>query len=241
MPLCDGFETGGGSLDASIWTVVRETWNTDASIGVTVDSTVAHRGKYSVKVVGGNDYSKHIFVRSTAPATLASASVVFGRFYVRLQTALTASHIGFMLLHETAANLDLRMGGQGSGNQGVLMWNRQPGPGDPTLPSMSPVGISKSVPLPTGDTWTCIEFRLDADKGTLHTWVNGDDQQVPGLQADGDPTPDLDAEWLGSVNKDSPWHPRVDDLRLGWEPYGGGSNTLWFDDVAFGATRIGCY
>ncbi|WP_369008351.1 hypothetical protein, partial [Streptomyces sp. NTH33] len=29
-------------------------------------------------------------------------------------------------------------------------------------------------------------------------------------------------------------------LRLGWESYGTGEDTLWFDDVAVGSTPIGC-
>jgi hypothetical protein len=32
----------------------------------------------------------------------------------------------------------------------------------------------------------------------------------------------------------------VNDLRLGWESYGGDADTLWFDDVALGTGRIGC-
>ena len=30
------------------------------------------------------------------------------------------------------------------------------------------------------------------------------------------------------------------DLRLGWESYGVGADRLWFDDIAWGSTRIGC-
>jgi len=29
-------------------------------------------------------------------------------------------------------------------------------------------------------------------------------------------------------------------LRLGWESYGEGADTLWYDDVAAGNTRNGC-
>ncbi len=29
-------------------------------------------------------------------------------------------------------------------------------------------------------------------------------------------------------------------VRIGWESYGEGADTLWFDDVAVGAARIGC-
>ena len=52
---------------------------------------------------------------------------------------------------------------------------------------------------------------------------------------DGVPTPDIDQQWLARA-----WHPSVTDLRLGWESYAGDADTLWFDDVAVGSSRIGC-
>jgi hypothetical protein len=52
----------------------------------------------------------------------------------------------------------------------------------------------------------------------------------------GTPTPDVDRQWLSRAN----WRPRLTDLCLGWESYGGARDTLWFDDVAVGSSRIGC-
>ncbi|WP_320064184.1 hypothetical protein [Micromonospora sp. RTGN7] len=49
------------------------------------------------------------------------------------------------------------------------------------------------------------------------------------------PTHDVDGQWLNRT-----WRPQLTDLRLGWESYGEGSDTLWFDDVAVGPGRIGC-
>ncbi|MFI7284947.1 hypothetical protein ACIBOV_32295 [Micromonospora chersina] len=42
-------------------------------------------------------------------------------------------------------------------------------------------------------------------------------------------------QWYGCT-----WRPRPTDLKIGWESYGGAADTLWFDDVALGASRIGC-
>jgi hypothetical protein len=50
------------------------------------------------------------------------------------------------------------------------------------------------------------------------------------------PTKDIDSQWLNRAN----WRPSLTDLRLGWESYGDGADTLWFDDVAVGSTRVGC-
>ncbi|WP_460543166.1 hypothetical protein [Glycomyces halotolerans] len=37
----------------------------------------------------------------------------------------------------------------------------------------------------------------------------------------------------------SGWSPSLTYLRLGWESYGSDSDTIWYDDVAFGPSRIG--
>ena len=57
-----------------------------------------------------------------------------------------------------------------------------------------------------------------------------------GLREDGVPTQDIDAQWLGRAG----WRPSLNDFKLGWESYGEGADTLWYDDVALGSTRIGC-
>lgn len=60
-----------------------------------------------------------------------------------------------------------------------------------------------------------------------------DGAEVPGLRADGVPTPDVDVQW-------GTYRPAVTDFRLGWESYGIGADTLWYDDVALSTTRVGC-
>jgi len=52
---------------------------------------------------------------------------------------------------------------------------------------------------------------------------------------DGVPTQDIDGQWLA---RSTP--PRPTGLRLGWESYSTGDDTLWFDDVALGSSPIGC-
>ncbi|MEU5675418.1 hypothetical protein ABZ749_35065, partial [Micromonospora sp. NPDC047753] len=46
---------------------------------------------------------------------------------------------------------------------------------------------------------------------------------------------DIDGQWYNRT-----WRPQLTDLKLGWESYGGGADTLWYDDVAMGSSRIGC-
>ncbi|MFE2433980.1 cellulose-binding protein, partial [Streptomyces sp. NPDC059409] len=61
------------------------------------------------------------------------------------------------------------------------------------------------------------------------------DDQLPGLHADGVPTQDVDQQWLARGTA-----PRPTALRLGWESYASGDDTVWFDDVAVGSAPIGC-
>jgi hypothetical protein len=196
-----------------------------------IDNTVAHSGRQSVRIDPGSDYCGHAFIVTPSMATLGA--VRYGRFYIRLLKALGNEHVTFASMRDArdsagTQSQELRIGGQ----NGILMWNRSKD--DATLPTLSPAGMALSVPLPAG-SWTCIEFRIDQSAGTLQTWVNGN--APAGLQQDGAPTAEVDQVWLNQLQN---WRPDLSDLKLGWEAYGGATNTVWIDDVAVGATRIGC-
>lgn len=193
---------------------------------------MAHRGGHSVKVHGGGVWGQHAFVQNKAIASLGSK--VYGRFWMRLESGLPQNHTTFAVMYDETDGDDLRIGGQ----FGYLLWNRQNlkgrGPTDETLPRDKT--SANTIMLQSG-VWTCVEFAIDGEQGTLRTWVDGDDSKIPGVQVDGIPTPGLD-DWFLETD----WHPRkLTDLRLGWECYSGdGANTVWFDDVALGTARIGC-
>ncbi|RSM55662.1 cellulose-binding protein [Actinoplanes sp. ATCC 53533] len=216
---CDGFE--GTQAD---WAV---TYPDCSGAGKTAyDTTVAHGGSTSLRVDGAAGYCNHVFMRNTSLLP-AAATALFVRYWVRHTTALPAAHTTAVALRDANdGNRDLRLGGQ----NGALQWNRASD--DATLPEQSPAGVALSAPLPTG-TWNCVEFKVDQGDGTMQTWLNG--TSVPGLLQDGVPTHDIDGQWLNRT-----WRPALTDLRLGWESYGEGADTLWYDDVAVGTTRVGC-
>jgi hypothetical protein len=226
LPLCDDFEgaTAGGPPGGK-WSVVNP--NCSGTSTVAVDGAMAHSGTKSVKVTGKGGYCNHVFF-SNQDALAAIGKVVFGRFFLRLSDPLGDGHTTFMAMKDTAdaGGKDLRMGGQSK----ILMWNRESD--DATMPALSPVGISKSV-APATNQWHCVEFMVDGDKGFMQTWV--DDAEVLGLHVDSMPTPDVDQQWLNKA-----WKPSLVDWKLGWESYAGQDMTLWFDDVALAAQRIGC-
>ena len=123
-------------------------------------------------------------------------------------------------------NKDLRMGGQ----NGALQWNRASD--DATLPEQSPAGVALSVPLPTtpGPAWSSWSTATTASCRPGSTAPPS-----PGCPRTGWPPTTSTAS--GTT---APGGPRLTDLKLGWESYGEGADTLWYDDVAVGASRIGC-
>jgi hypothetical protein len=218
---CDGFENQSGSTPAGDWSLNFP--NCQGTGTATVDSSVVHSGTRSVRVDGRAGYCNHVFLSTTRGV---STSGQYVRFYVRHTTALPEAHVTFVAMKDTAdSGKDLRMGGQNR----ALQWNRESD--DATLPEQSPAGVAQSIPLAVNQ-WACVEFGITGSE--LRTWLNG--TEVAGLRADGVPAPDVDAQWL----RRSGWRPAPANLRLGWESYGNGDDTLWFDDVVLAPSRIGC-
>ncbi|MGW0215180.1 cellulose-binding domain-containing protein [Micromonospora chokoriensis] len=222
--LCDGFENQTGSTPSGDWAVVSP--DCSGAGTATIDTATTHSGSRAVRINGAAGYCNHVFVRSTK--NLGSVgSVRYGRIWMRHTTAQPTEHTTMVAMADSAdGNKDLRLGGQ----NGALQWNRASD--DATLPEQSPAGVAQSLPLPT-NRWVCVEFMVDGSAGQLRTWLDG--TAVTGLTADGTPTHDIDGQWYNRT-----WRPQLTDLKLGWESYGGGADTLWYDDVALGSSRIGC-
>ncbi|MET9442676.1 cellulose-binding domain-containing protein [Streptomyces sp. NPDC006610] len=222
--ICSDFENQTGTTPSGDWRFTAP--DCQGTGKASVDTTVAHSGGKSLRVDGGVGYCNHAFVASTADLS-SVGPVLHVRMWVRHTTALPAAHVTFVTLPDSSQNgRTLRVGGQ----NGALQWNREVD--DATLPAQSPAGVALSRPLPTG-TWQCLRFAIDTTAPKLDTWLG--DEQIPGLHADGVPTHDIDQQWLARTTP-----PRPTALRLGWESYGTGADTLWFDDVAVGSSPIGC-
>jgi hypothetical protein len=210
---------------------VTNAWNatvtqSGASVTAAIDHTTAHSGSTSLRVDGAAGYCNHVFVRNSEILGTTS-NVWYVRYWVKHTTALPTSHTTAVAMQDANdGNKDLRFGGQ----NGAMQFNRASD--DATLPEQSPAGVAQSAPLPTG-TWNCVEFKVSGADGTIQTWLN--DNAVAGLTEDGVPTHDIDGQWLNRT-----WRPKLTDLRLGWESYGEGADTLWYDDVAVGSQRVGC-
>ena len=224
--VCDGFEgmtAGAAPTGTGHWSVVYpDCQGTGTAV---VDTSVVHSGTGSLRVNGAAGYCNHVFVQ--AEHRLDTGGPIYVRAWIRHSTPQPTSHTTMIAMTDlNDSSKDLRIGGQ----NGALQWNRSSD--DATLPEQSPVGVAASTPLPTTG-WQCLEYKIDGTAGTAQTWLNG--VAVAGLTADGTATADIDRQWYAKS-----WHPLVSTLKLGWESYGEGSDSIWYDDIAAGSTRIGC-
>jgi hypothetical protein len=222
---CEDFEDdpAGAAPDPSTWEIYSPNCSGDGT--VIVDESVAHSGTHSIKVVSSGGYCQHVFMRPWIPVS-SKGSPLYVRFYVRFGAVFSSQHTTFLALHDQSNNKALRMGGQNE----ILMWNRELD--DATLPSLSPVGISKSL-VPPANEWICVAFMVDGDAGHLTTWVN--DALIEGLVVDDEPSQDVDQQWLNQE-----WFPDLTDVGFGWESYGQVPMTLWYDDIVIANSPIGC-
>ncbi|WP_377268502.1 cellulose-binding domain-containing protein [Peterkaempfera sp. SMS 1(5)a] len=222
--VCSGFEDQTGTVPTGDWQVV--TPDCQGSGTAAIDTSVAYSGTRSLRIDGHAGYCNHVFVGTTKDVS-SIGPVLYARMRVRHTTALPSAHVTSITMADANdGGKDLRIGGQNN----ALQWNRQSD--DATLPVQSPAGVAQSTPLPTG-RWVCLRFQIDTTKQSMSTYL--DDTEVPGLHLDGTPTQDIDNQWLSRTTA-----PRPTTFRLGWESYGSGDDTLWFDDVAVGSQPIGC-
>ncbi len=227
LPLCDDFEAPSGTLNTALWTLIPTSPGSDTT--ATIDTIGAHGSGHSLKVVSPN----RLYLRnSTVIGTLGS--VVHARFYARFMTALPMGHGAIVVTHNPAApdqysqNNELRFGSQDA----VFHWNTDSDAAN--IPTVGP-GDSSSVGV-TPNTWYCFELTINTN-GHLNVSINGND--IAGLTEDGVATPNIDDAWVGSTAS-LMRYTAFGDFNFGWNSYGGGPMTIWFDDVALSSAPIGC-
>ncbi|KAJ3029793.1 hypothetical protein HDV00_009434 [Rhizophlyctis rosea] len=182
-----------------------------------LDSSKAHSGSNSIKVTSSGGYANHVFFGLSDISSVKAGGDIYGRYWANFQTALTQDHVTFMSMDDPVAT-NLRMGGQ----FGVVDWNRASD--DSIMPDGSPQSIAASTAITAGK-WTCFEFHLSPSTGQIETWIDG--AAISGLT-----TPQ--SRWGSS------YKPNPSSWGLGWESYGSGANTIWYDDLALSNSRIGC-
>ena len=249
LAMCDDFESTppGQPPQARLWSVGGPNCGATVSRGTaTIDSTRAHGGVHSVKVVNDfgadaapPDYCDHVFLNNVSAFTNLGPQI-YARFFAYFGDSLDpTSHTTFVTMTDQGdTGQQLRVG---VGND-VFVWNRESD--DAFLPELD-TGMKAintqgdGVVQPTIDQWFCLEFHIDQNAGTIDTWI--DDAEVPSLVETGTPVANVSAVWLSGTY--AMWRPQITSFGLGWETYFNSSTdsmTLWFDDVAIASHRIGC-
>ncbi|KAK6338529.1 hypothetical protein TWF730_002592 [Orbilia blumenaviensis] len=210
-----------GGWDQSKWSIYAPDCSQGGS--VSLDTSTGHSGSNSIKISGAGGYCGHIFVGTKQ----VPAGDVYVRAWVKASNALTNSHVTFITMPDSSlgTNKHLRIGGQNS----ILMYNRETD--DATLPDLSPQGVGTSTGLPTG-SFQCFEYHIGSD-GTIETWLNGD--AIAGLTVGPGISNPNAQQWTRSS-----YSPKLTGIYFGWESYGGDANTLWYDDIVIGSSRVGC-
>jgi polysaccharide lyase-like protein len=248
LAFCDDFDTDtvNSVPAASVWTVVGTqgcSGQGPVQYPVVVDNTFSHSPPNSVKITGGDSCGPVMLSRS-AFSNLASATDVYGRFYLRLtSTSTTFDHSVLMTLAFSAdgdggitssdQSTFLQLASEGAGNAtNVFMWQTDD---SHVLPDKNANGGSQST-YPMAATWTCVEFHTSSASKAIETWVGS--QSFAGLTFPPGVSMVTD-QWEAGL----PTLPAFtfDSLGFAWIVFSGPSMTLWIDDVALSATgRIGC-
>jgi hypothetical protein len=241
--VCDDFESYAvGAAPAGPWTVAKNLGT------VAVDATRSHSGTRSVKVTApaATGYRSVMLRIAGAGLLPVAGNAFYGRMMFWLDSSPSTSvHWTFVdgsgLVAGTAYHAVYRYGGQLplTDADGGFLGSQLMASYD-TVDSYTGVGPatdcyqhSHGRPVPVG-AWSCVEWQFDGPNDTTRFWL------------DGQPVPDLTVSHKGAgcVSQPSTYEwtsPTISQADVGWESYqADGARTMWIDDVAFGAARIGC-
>jgi hypothetical protein len=233
LPICDDFESySDGQTPNGIW-------SKQGGGSATVDTTRPRSGEQSVHIVTGESESGRVWLHTTTDRLFPTRHL-FGRLWMYLDALPTTEVHWDMIEAQGTADepeawddpfeIALRYGGQLDEN--FLANFETPGSYSGDGPSTDCAKFSETR-MPAA-RWACMEWEFDSDNEVMRFWLDGeaiDDLEVhkEGTQCISDGT---DGVW---------YYPTFESLKLGWrEWWEAGSRELWIDDVAVGATRIGC-
>jgi hypothetical protein len=207
---CSGFE--GTGFPAG--TTFEPSYLASAALGteMTLDTTVFHSGRQSLKMPVGHNYYRMLTV--VTPAS----------YWVRLYTR---SNVGFGAQGSTHASLYMGSTlppGEYNGDKAVELAEQftqiQLNKNDDRYGTSgrNPGAGSTGTTLPN-DTWVCMETQFDGASGDVHVFVEGNEI--------------IDA---------SGWQPSTDykTFRFGYLRFDSPARDVWVDDVIVSPTQVGC-
>jgi hypothetical protein len=228
---CDDFEMTavGAKPDTSKWSIAGNAGKTP----VVDDKKKAHSGTHSLNFAMTD--TQGVFISPTMGFPPQDNSF-YVRAWINLASPMKSNlgHYDFIVGATAPENgTEVRLGAsQNFGNQlEMLDLNRLGGNtsehsqfsnGDYTGGN----GTTKPGVTLDADRWYCLEGFWNGKAHEFQLWV--DDVEVPGLHV---------TDW---GDKTMSWSPMYNVGKLGAQSFSGNPGQLWYDDVAFGTSRIGC-
>jgi len=227
--LCDDFEDGASTPDASKWAVLTSYSGMPSTVNsVVIDGAQAHSGHRSVHVhteTGDPVYlearklpgsGNHYFVRAFAYFDVDPGARSRGHW---------GAVVGVGRKDTGGQDVEVRFGGQFD----ILVANYSPN--DALQISSSRDGFyDDGVKLPVR-TWTCLEIEFDGAGGALHVFMEG--TEIDRLHV---------TDWGQFGHSPTPnWSPVYDRIRIGYQSWNADTPVdVWYDSIAIDVQRIGC-
>jgi hypothetical protein len=213
LTFCETFEAQPAGA-ARAWGPWAPSINGDGQ--VTIDDSVAHAGRSSLKVHGSGFSS--FLVLSGAAALPPSPGPLFVRAFVRLEAAMTTGHNTFLVADRNdtpGAGNAFRLGEMNA----MLMYTVS---GDThgalANDDFYTDGLPGAALQPL--VWSCLELVLDPTKPEIRVWLDG--TEIADLHH---------TDWALDP---------YDALRFGFEKYAGPVRDIWYDDIAVGQAALSC-
>jgi hypothetical protein len=185
----------------------------------TIDTTQGANGSTSSLRIDANGVF-HTMLQFALPQTVRDANEVFGRVFLRLAQTPGSGHFIWVEVGNTTNDQhEMRLGH----NVGRLQSNHFFNGGEQDIRDQN-----RQL---AANQWYCLEFFMDNNPEQLRVWLDGEETALSTTNY----TAGAGAEGNGTALPD--FIPPLEAFRIGWELQDG---TVFFDDVALAAQRIGC-
>jgi hypothetical protein len=227
--VCENFDAlASGARPGAPWAVNENNGS------VRVSTERAFSGTNSLHCTGNaGQFAQAYITTQGAPLFPAAAAGMYGRVMLWVRDNPAGSiHWTFVTAEGPSAGGDYtafyRIGGQLDGRLMANYW---------TEGNDTDCWDHSATVMPAGDAggWSCLEWKYETATDELQFWLDGqplDDMHIVG-RGEGCIAHDLNDIWEAPA--------AFDTLRLGWEHVANtNQRDVWLDDIAVGASRIGC-
>jgi hypothetical protein len=210
---CSGFEEASGPpVNMPVGTATLEAYNGTFTDLMTLDTTVFHSGKQSLKVLTGT---------GTSAYKMLSVPIPGPAFWVHMYVRSDDTFGDSTAVHNTFFQGVLTPDPNGSGQVQVAeQWCQVLLNVNDTLYPTGLSSCSTTGPTLSPNVWHCVEAFFDGTNGIVQVY--------------GDSTKLIDAEnWAPATET-------YGGFQFGFRQVSGPARNMWYDDVVVGTTRVGC-